>query len=303
MVQKKMTKLVVIAGPTAVGKSDTAVNVALDLNGEIIGADSMQIYKMMDIGTGKITAEEMRGVPHHLIDIVMPNEEYSVGQYTIDAKAAVSSVEKRKKLPILVGGTGLYINSLIFNHSFAGAPKDEQIRNELKYIAETEGNAKLYSILKDIDPISSATISQNDTKRIIRAIEIYRITGKPRSAFKDEYTAAYDYLLVILNDDRDKLYKRINARVDKMVANGLIDEVINLYKYKDCNSMQAIGYKELILYLDGLITKDEAIEHIKQNSRRYAKRQMTFFRGMKAEKIFLNVGSDLTDTIKRFLKL
>ncbi|MBE5731176.1 MAG: tRNA (adenosine(37)-N6)-dimethylallyltransferase MiaA [Clostridiales bacterium] len=297
-----MTKLVIVAGPTAVGKSAAAINLAKRFNGEVISADSMQIYKGMDIGTGKVTIEEAEGVPHHMLDVVMPNEEYSVGQYVLDAKKAIDDVVNRGKIPILCGGTGLYINSLLFGHSFAGAPKDEDIRDRLKTFAANEGADKLYAWLKKVDPVSAEQININDTKRIIRALEIYEITGKPRGAFKDVDQPLYDYIMFVITDERDVLYDRINRRVDNMVLSGLLDEVKGLYKYKEYNSMQAIGYKEIVSYLDGGITLDEAIEQIKQSSRRYAKRQMTFFRGMKTEKHFVVAGSDeIYEMTEKFL--
>lgn len=303
MVQEKV-KIVIITGPTAVGKSDAAVEAALRFNGEVVGADSMQIYRHMNIGTGKITPSEMRGVTHHMIDVAELDEDYSVGRYVIEARTAIDNISRRGKLPILVGGTGMYINSLLFNHSFAGAPKDEDIRNKLKRLAELEGGEKLYLRLKEVDPISAGAININDTKRIIRALEIYEITGKPRSAFIDELVPAYDYLLIVLTDEREALYERIERRVDNMIASGLEDEVKGLYKYKNCNSMQAIGYKEMIAYLDGEISLTQAIEDVKQNSRRYAKRQLTYFRGMKAEKTFVNAGSnEIYGLIDNFIQI
>ncbi|MBR2970522.1 MAG: tRNA (adenosine(37)-N6)-dimethylallyltransferase MiaA [Clostridia bacterium] len=302
MVQEKMTKLVIVAGPTAVGKSAAAINLAKRFNGEVISADSMQIYKGMDIGTGKVTLEEADGVPHYLLDVVMPNEEYSVGQYVFDAKKAIDDIVSRGKMPILCGGTGLYINSLLFGHSFAGAPKDEIIRDKLKAFATKEGADKLYARLKEVDPVSAEQINKNDTKRIIRALEIYEITGKPRGDFKDVGQPLYDYVMFVITDEREVLYERINRRVDNMVSSGLLDEVKGLYIYKEYNSMQAIGYKEIVCHIDGGITFDEAIEQIKQNSRRYAKRQMTFFRGMKTQKHFVAAGSDeIYEMTEKFL--
>lgn len=302
MVQEKMTKLVIVAGPTAVGKSAAAINLAKRFNGEVISADSMQIYKGMDIGTGKVTLEEAAGVPHHLLDVAAPNEEYSVGQYVLDAKKVIDDVVNRNKTPILCGGTGLYINSLLFGHSFAGAPKNDGIRDKLKSFAEKEGTAKLFARLKEVDAVSAEQININDTKRIIRALEIYEITGKPRGEFKDLCKPLYDYIMFVVTDEREALYERISRRVDKMVEAGLLDEVRGLYEYKEYNSMQAIGYKEIVSFIDGGITLNEAIEQIKQNSRRYAKRQMTFFRGMKTEKHFVAAGSnEIYDMTERFL--
>ncbi|MBR2967984.1 MAG: tRNA (adenosine(37)-N6)-dimethylallyltransferase MiaA [Clostridia bacterium] len=301
MVQKKVEKLIVITGPTAVGKSDSAVNIAQSIGGEVISADSMQIYKGMDVGTGKITQSEMRGVCHYMLDVCAPDEDYSVGRYVVEAKNCIETIKNNKKIPILCGGTGLYINSLLFNHTFASAPKDEKIREQIKLFAAENGNEKLYAWLKDVDPVSAEQINVNDTKRLVRALEIYTITGKPRGEFKDEPKAAYDYLFIVFVDEREKLYDRINARVDKMVQNGLVDEVKSLYGYKNYNSMQAIGYKEIVQYLDGQISLDDAIEQVKQNSRRYAKRQMTFFRGINAQKHFVTVSQDVDGLINDFL--
>ena len=288
MVQEKI-KVLIIAGPTAVGKSDFGVEAAQSLNGEVISADSMQIYKGMDIGTGKITAKEAKGIPHYMLDIVAPNEDYSVGRYVSDAAAIIKEVASRGKLPIIVGGTGLYINSLIYGHSFSQTQRNEEIRRQLWQYVEEHGNAALHRLLSQVDEISAQKIMVNDTKRLIRAYEIYLVTGKPRSAQTDTHPPVYDYKMVVLNDDRQALYDRINRRVDMMTESGLVDEVKSLYSYKTCNSMQAIGYKEIIKYLDGEITLNEAIEEIKKGSRNYAKRQMTFFRGMKLDKEFVDV--------------
>ena len=301
MVQEKVDKLIIISGPTAVGKSDTAVDIALKYNGEVISADSMQIYKGMDVGTGKITKDEMHGVCHYMLDVCEPNEDYSVGRYVLEAKKCIEKVNSKEKTPILCGGTGLYINSLLFNHTFASAPKDEKIREQIKQFALEKGNEALYDRLKNVDPVSVEQINVNDTKRLVRALEIFEITGKPRGEFKDDMAPAYEYLFIVLVDEREKLYERINARVDKMARNGLVDEVKSLYKFKDCNSMQAIGYKEIVQYLDGNVSKGEAIEQVKQNSRRYAKRQMTFFRGIKANKVFVPVGESVDKLLQDFL--
>ncbi len=289
MVQKKVKKLLVITGPTAVGKSSYAVEVAQKMGGEVVSADSMQVYKFMDIGTGKITDSEKHNIPHHMIDVAMPNEDYSVGRYVVEARKAIDDICARGKLPIVTGGTGLYLNSLLLDHTFGGVPKNEEIRQRLKDFAERYGSAALYEKLKTADPQSASEININDTKRIIRALEIFETTGKPRSELKDDMTPAYDYKMMIIIDDREALYARIDKRVDKMVADGLFDEVRSLYEYKNCNSMQAIGYKEVIAHFDGAITSTEAVELIKQNSRKYAKRQMTFFRGMKQEKTFVDL--------------
>lgn len=302
MVQAEIAKLLVITGPTAVGKSELAVEAAIKYNGEVISADSMQIYKGMDIGTGKVTSAEMRGIDHYMLDLVTPEEDYSVGRYVIEAKNAINNVLKKGKLPILCGGTGLYINSLLCNHSFAGAPKNEVVREELKNFVAQNGGDALYEELSRIDPLSATQINRNDVKRLIRAMEIFRITGKPRGEFKDESKSDFDYTLFVVYDEREKLYDRINNRVDKMIKCGLIDEVNGLYKYKDCNSMQAIGYKEIVSYLDGNISLNDAVELVKQSSRRYAKRQMTFFRGMKSRKSFVNVSENVLKVIGETFK-
>lgn len=272
-------KIFVLTGPTAIGKSDVAVEFALKTGCSVISADSMQVYRGLNIGTGKITHAEMRGVPHYMIDVANPDEEYSVGRYVSEAEKVI---EKMSSPPIVVGGTGLYITSLVCGNDFGGAGTDDGIREKWKGILEEKGKEYVYEYLKKIDPISAAKISINDTKRVIRAIEIYEITGRPKSQSVAESNDKYESKTVILyDDDRDVLYKRINDRVDKMFASGLIDEVESLIRYENCRSMQAIGYKEVVEFLKGRISKQAAIEQVKQNSRNYAKRQLTYFKGMK----------------------
>lgn len=272
-------KIFVLTGPTAIGKSDAAVEFALKTGCSVISADSMQVYRGLNIGTGKITHAEMRGVPHYMIDVANPDEEYSVGRYVSEAEKVI---EKMSSPPIVVGGTGLYITSLVCGNDFGGAGTDDGIREKWKGILEEKGNEYVYEYLKKIDPLSAAKISINDTKRVIRAIEIYEITGRPKSQSVAESNDKYESKTVILyDDDRDALYKRINDRVDKMFASGLIDEVESLIRYENCRSMQAIGYKEVVAYLKGQISKQDAVEQVKQNSRNYAKRQLTYFKGMK----------------------
>lgn len=297
MVQEKI-KVLIISGPTAVGKSAFGVKAAQLLNGEIISADSMQIYRGMDIGTGKITASEMHGIKHHMLDVADPDEDYSVGQYVYEAANLIKDIAIRGKLPIIVGGTGLYINSLMFGHSFSQTQRNEEIRAQLRRFVAENGNSALHQKLAEVDPVSAQKIMVNDVKRAIRAYEIYLITGKPRSEQLDENKPMYNYKMLVLTDDRETLYQRINARVDDMLNRGLIDEVRSLYRYKNCNSMQAIGYKEIIKYFDGEITVEQAIEEIKKGSRNYAKRQMTFFRGIKLEKEFLQV-SDCAEYLSK----
>lgn len=272
-------KIFVLTGPTAIGKSDVAVEFALKTGCSVISADSMQVYRGLNIGTGKITHAEMRGVPHYMIDVANPDEEYSVGRYVSEAEKVI---EKMSSPPIVVGGTGLYITSLVCGNDFGGAGTDDGIREKWKGILEEKGKEYVYEYLKKIDPLSAAKISINDAKRVIRAIEIYEITGRPKSQSVAESNDKYESKTVILyDDDRDALYKRINDRVDKMFASGLIDEVESLIRYENCRSMQAIGYKEVVEYLKGRISKQAAIEQVKQNSRNYAKRQLTYLKGMK----------------------
>lgn len=277
-------KILVIAGPTAVGKTDISIQLAKRLNGEIISTDSMQIYKHMDIGSAKISKEEMDGVVHHLIDFVEPSNEFSVSEFQTLAKEAIEDIQSRGKLPILAGGTGLYINSVICTMNFAEGEKDETYRKELEALAISKGNDYVHSLLKDIDEESYNSIHPNNVKRVIRALEVYKQSGKPFSAFKEEnsiYTCDYDVFYYVLNMDREKLYNRINLRVDIMMDKGLIEEVKML---KDMGltandqSMKGIGYKEILAYLSDEIDLDTAVDMVKQGSRNYAKRQLTWFK-------------------------
>lgn len=276
--------LLIIAGPTAVGKSDLSVDLAKKLNGEIISVDSMQIYKYMDIGSAKISKEEMGGIPHYLIDFVDPSKEFSVAEFKELATEKIKDIQSRGKLPILVGGTGLYINSIICNMNFAESDKDEEYREELEKIANEHGNEYLHEMLKDIDLESYNSIHFNNRKRVIRALETYKLTGKPFSSFKAKnsiYETLYNIYYYVLNMDRAKLYERINKRVDIMFEKGLLEEVKNLKAMgltDDMQSMKGIGYKEVLYYLDGKISLEQCIEMIKQGSRNYAKRQLTWFR-------------------------
>lgn len=276
--------LMVIVGPTAVGKTAISIKLAKILNGEIISADSMQIYKYMDIGTAKVTPEEMEGIPHYLIDVVYPDEEFTVADYKELAEKIISDINKKGKIPIVVGGTGLYVNSLVYDLNFTKVPPNEKIRKRLNELADKFGNEYIHNMLEKIDKESSKRIHVSDRKRIIRAIEIYEVTGIPMSEQNRDFRKQndrYNLAMIGFNMDRDKLYERINMRVDKMIENGLIAEVANLLKMgytKDLTSMQGIGYKEIIKYLEGELTLEESIELIKKGSRNYAKRQLTWFR-------------------------
>ena len=285
MLQKNSVKqkIVIITGPTAIGKSDFAVECALKFNGEIISADSMQIFKKLNIGTGKITCSEMKGIKHHLLDFLDPSERYSVGQYVQDCTKAIEEILSRNKLPIIVGGTALYINALINGMNFSDAKQSETVRNKWKEIASQNGIEFVYNHICKIDSASAEKINPNDLKRIIRAIEIFEVTGKKKSESATSCECPYDYLLLIINDERTNIYSRINARVDKMVKLGLKDEVLALQNYENFQSMQAIGYKQYLDFFNGkYTTAEETIDEIKKLSRNYAKRQLTFLRGMNA---------------------
>jgi len=275
--------VIVIAGPTASGKSGLAVELAKRINGEIISADSMQIYKDMNIGTAKITKEEMQQINHYMLDFVSPNERYSVSSYKKEAEKCIEEIINKGKIPIICGGTGLYIDSLIYNIEFLEEEIDETYRNELNEIANIEGLDKLYKMAMKIDPKAMEKISKNDQKRIIRVLEIYHKTGKTKTeqdleSRKNE--VKYDYKVFAINMDREVLYDRINKRVDKMIKDGLIDEVESiLQKYDEFpTAMQGLGYKEVVDYLNNNLSKEEMIEKLKMETRRYAKRQLTWFK-------------------------
>lgn len=277
-------KVIVIVGPTASGKTALSIELAKKIDGEIISCDSMQIYKDMNIGSAKPTIEEMQGIKHYMIDIAEPTERFSVAEYKKRSEEAIEKILQKGKVPIIVGGTGLYANSLIYNIEYNEIMLDEEYRKNLMKIAETEaGLATLYEKARSIDPVAMEKISSNDKKRIIRVLEIKHSTGKNKTELELESRkneVKYEYKVFAINMPREILYDRINKRVDIMIENGLIDEVENIIeKYKEFpTAMQAIGYKEIVMYLKGELTKQEAIEKIKQESRRYAKRQITWFK-------------------------
>ncbi|MGF7397143.1 tRNA (adenosine(37)-N6)-dimethylallyltransferase MiaA [Thermoanaerobacterium thermosaccharolyticum] len=281
--------LLIIVGPTASGKSKLSVELAKFYDGEIISADSMQVYKYMDIGTAKITDEEKQGIPHYMIDIVEPNVKFSVAEFEKMAKPIIDDIYKRGRLPIVVGGTGLYIDSLIYIMNFSDYIGNDDFRSALKNIAEVLGNDYLFNRLKVVDPKMFDKLHPNDLRRIIRALEVYQFTGKPISVYQElsskRMNPEYDVIMIGLNfRDRNKLYKRIDDRVDIMLKNNLVNEVVNLLKIgynKYDTSMQALGYKEIAEYLDGNVTFDEAISNLKKRTRRYAKRQITWFKSYK----------------------
>ncbi|MFR1823408.1 MAG: tRNA (adenosine(37)-N6)-dimethylallyltransferase MiaA [Clostridium saudiense] len=286
-------KILVLAGPTAVGKTALSIELAKKLNGEIISTDSMQIYKYMDIGSAKITTEEMDGIKHHMIDVTTPDKPFSVVDFKNMAQPIIDDLLSKDKLPILTGGTGLYINALTCNMNFTDATNDEAYRLELEELAKEHGDIYIHNMLKEIDPVSYESIHPNNRKRVIRALEVYKVTNKPFSSFnagEDFYKSKYDVHYYVLNMDREKLYQRINKRVDIMFEKGLLNECIKL-KENGYNSlmqaMQGIGYKEVLMYLENSISLEEATEMIKQGSRNYAKRQLTWFR-KDPRAIFLN---------------
>ena len=276
--------LIVVAGPTASGKTSLAIGLAKLVGGEIVSADSMQIYKYMDIGSAKPTEHERKQVKHHLIDFVEPDEEFSVADYTEAAHEVIRDILSRHKLPVMCGGTGLYINSVVDDVTFGETETDYALREEWADYAKTHGNEAVLEMLKEIDPISAARLHPNNLRRIIRAIEFYRLTGTTISAHQEmtkQHEGRYDPIMFCIDYDRRILYDRINKRVDIMLEDGLLDEVKGLMErgYTTAlNSMKAIGYKELIAYFSGGTSLDEAVELIKQSSRRYAKRQLTWFR-------------------------
>ena len=279
-----MQKVIVICGPTASGKTALSIELAKKINGEIVSADSMQIYDEMEIGTAKPDKEEMQGIRHYLVGNISPTKRYSVSEYKKDAENALEKIIQDNKKPIVVGGTGLYVNSLIYGIDYPEIEVDLEYRKELEKIAEEKGLSYLYEKAKKIDEVAMKNISINDEKRIIRVLEIYKETGKTKTEIEIESRKKgplYDYHVFAINMPREVLYDRINRRVDIMIENGLIEEVKSLYKkYGEelCTSLQAIGYKEVISYLKGEYEKEEMIEKIKMETRRYAKRQITWFK-------------------------
>ena len=297
--------LIVVAGPTASGKTGLAIDIANYTGGEIVSADSMQIYKYMDIGSAKPTKEERAAAVHHMIDFLEPDAEYSVADYTRDAHKVIADITVRGKIPIMCGGTGLYINSVVNDVTFGEMETDYKLREELRKTAEEKGGEYLIEMLREFDPISAERLHPNNLKRVIRAIEFYKLTGVPISEHQEEtkkQKSRYNPLMICIEWDREVLYDRINRRVDIMLENGLIDEVKRLRDMgytRDLNSMQGIGYKEVMDYLDGKYTLDETVEIIKQSSRRYAKRQMTWFR--RVEQIYYVKSDNAFEEAKKLI--
>lgn len=278
-----MNKIIALAGPTAVGKTKFAIKLANEFDGEIVSCDSMQLYEYMDIGSAKPTEEEMKQAKHHLVDMIDPREEFSAAEYQKLAKQAIADIFSRGKLPVISGGTGLYLNSLLYDMDFSAAPQDQAYRQELAEIAEKQGDSVLHSMLAEQDPQAAAAIHPNNRKKVIRALERLRdgeTRVRPFSGIKNE-TKDYDVLLIGLTRDRAELYERINRRVDILVEQGLFDEVSRLRDIgltAENISMKGIGYKEILDFFSGKYTRDEAIDTIKKNTRHYAKKQLTWFR-------------------------
>ena len=292
---KEKKPLIILTGPTAVGKTELSVRLAKEINGEIISADSIQVYKYMDIGSAKVTEEEMNGVKHYLIDELYPNEEFNIFCFKEKAKEYIDKIYEKGKIPIIAGGTGFYIQALLYDVEFSNENDDikNDIRKELEELYELHGAEYIHNILKEVDIESANSIHKNNVKRVIRAIEFYRLTGKKISVHNEEESkkeSPYKFKYYCLNMEREKLYKQIERRVDIMLENGLVDEVKKLldmgYK-RDLVSMQGIGYKEIVAYLLGEISYDESVELLKKETRHLAKRQLTWF---KREKIvhFIN---------------
>ena len=279
-----MKPLVILAGPTAVGKTELSIRLAKRINGAIISADSMQVYKYMDIGSAKIMPDEMEGVKHYLIDELDPSDEFNIVRFQQMAKDALKEIYANGQIPIVAGGTGFYIQALLYDIDFTHQDSDEAFRKEMADYAAEYGAEALHEKLKEIDPVSYKTIHANNTKRVIRALEYYRMTGQPISAHNEQEhqkVSPYNFAYFVLTDDRKHLYDRIDYRVDLMMKKGLVDEVKNLYDmgyHKDMVSMQGLGYKELLSYLDGECSLEEAVYIIKRETRHFAKRQLTWFR-------------------------
>lgn len=281
-----MTKkpMIILSGPTAVGKTALSIELAKRVNGAIISADSMQVYKHMDIGSAKIMPDEMGGIKHYLIDALEPSEEFNIVIFQKMAKEALDEIYANGQIPIIAGGTGFYIQALLYDIDFENQDTNEAYRAELEEIAKTQGNEVLHNRLKEVDPVSAEKIHANNVKRVIRALEFYELTGKPISEHNEveqQKESPYNFAYFVLTDDRENLYKRIDLRVDIMLENGLLDEVKKLKEmgyHREMVSMQGLGYKEILDYLDGKLSLEEAIYILKRETRHFAKRQLTWFR-------------------------
>lgn len=280
----KKIPLVIITGPTASGKTDLAIQIAQQLNGEIISADSMQIYRYMDIGTAKPAIHERQGIPHHMIDIRNPDEEFNVSLFQKLTTDIIRQIAERGKLPILAGGTGLYISSIIYPMNFTDAVEDPEYRSHLNEMLDQHGSTWLHNHLRRVDPDSAQRLHPNDTRRVIRAMEVFHLTGKTMEAYRQNFAdleSPYSTRMYGLLMDRQLLYDRINVRVDRMIESELINEVKGILEKgysRNLVSMQGLGYKEIVDYLKGLSTQEECINILKRNTRRFAKRQIAWFK-------------------------
>lgn len=276
--------LIILTGPTAVGKTELSIGLAKMVNGAVISADSMQVYRHMDIGSAKIKQGEMQGIPHYLVDILEPKESFHVVRFQEYARASMEKIYEQGQIPILAGGTGFYIQALLYGIDFTEQPEDRAYRKELEQIAESQGPAKLHEMLAQVDEKSAGIIHQNNVKRMIRALEFYRLSGQKISEHNEQErmrSSPYRFAYFVLNDDRSRLYERIDQRVDQMMEEGLLEEVIKLKEMgcrRDMVSMQGLGYKEILDYLEGNCTLEEAVYRIKRDTRHFAKRQLTWFR-------------------------
>ncbi|MBE7096192.1 tRNA (adenosine(37)-N6)-dimethylallyltransferase MiaA [Bacillus cereus] len=299
-------KVAVIIGPTAVGKTKLSIDLAKALNGEIISGDSMQIYRTMDIGTAKVTKEEMDGIPHYMVDIKNPEDSFSVAEFQERVRKHIREITERGKLPIIVGGTGLYIQSVLFDYQFTDNAGDTIYREQMEKLALERGVEYVHKKLQEVDPESAERIHANNVRRVIRALEIFHTTGEKMSdqLEKQENELLYDVSLIGLTMDREMLYDRINLRVDIMMDQGLLEEVEGLYNrgIRDCQSIQAIGYKEIYDYFEDRVSLEEAVSQLKTNSRRYAKRQLTWFRNKMDVTWFDVTGGEKTSEILRYIE-
>ena len=281
---KELPKICILTGPTAVGKTDISLALARKLCGEIISADSAQVYKYMNIGTAKLKEDEMQGIKHYMIDEVTPDMDFSVALFRERAEAYIRDINERGKLPIITGGTGLYINSLIDNLDFTDSISDEEFRREMRELARCKGPEYVHGRLEAVDAASYNKLHPNDLRRVIRALEVYKSIGKPISYYQEKsrkQPPKYEFAYIALTMDRKKLYDRIDGRVDEMISKGLVEEVEGLIEAgydTGMNSMQALGYKEISDYLQGAVSMDEAVKILKRNTRHYAKRQLTWLR-------------------------
>lgn len=299
-----MAKVLVICGPTASGKTALSIACAKAFNGEIISADSLLVYKGLNIGTAKPSLEEREGIPHYMIDVVEPTESFSVSDYEREALPIVEEIQKKGKTPIICGGTGFYINALLYKSQFGNVGADEKVRQKYEVLAQEYGKEYVYEILREKDCESAAKLHYNDLKRVIRALEIYDVTGRPKSEQQDAMTPRFDFVALSLGYPRDKLYNRIDLRVDQMFEQGLVAEVQGLMQRgvtQESQCMQGIGYKEIAEGLQKAWTEEEMKELVKKNTRNYAKRQETFFKRMQNHVILPPQGWNIEE-IERLLK-